>query len=104
MGKAGHPHDVRELFDPVGLGQVGAPLSGDTHGQRFDTAHKARIEPLRLAHHLDPLEALQNLLPDDPKLQFGEPHADAAVDAEAERKMGARARRYRPPSPRAASP
>jgi hypothetical protein len=31
--------------------------------------------------HLDTLEALQHLLPDNPKLQLGEPHADAAVNA-----------------------
>jgi hypothetical protein len=49
------------------------------------------IDPLRFAHHLDPVKTLQHFLPDDLELQFGEPHADAAVNAEAERQMGTRA-------------
>src|ERR1700733_2666447 len=57
--------------------------------QGLDAAHEAGIHPLRLTHHLDPIEALEHLLPHDFQLQFGEPHADAAVDAEAERQMGA---------------
>jgi hypothetical protein len=34
---------VRKFLDPVVPGQDGVPSSGDTHGQRFDAAHKARI-------------------------------------------------------------
>src|SRR5882757_6198673 len=59
------------------------------HRQVLDPPHKARIAPLRLADHFDAVEALQHFLPDDLELQLGEPHADAAVDAEAERQMGA---------------
>ena len=53
---------------------------------------EARIHPLGLADHLDLVEALEDLFPDDLQLQLGEPHADAAVDAEAERQMRARPR------------
>src|SRR5437667_7953544 len=59
--------------------------------QLFDAANKAGIDPLRLADHLDAVETLQHFVPHDLELQLGEPHADAAVDAEAERQMGARA-------------
>src|ERR1700722_2016236 len=61
------------------------------HRQGLDAAHKAGINPLRLTDHLDPLEPLQYLLPDDLQLQLGEPHADAAVDAETERQVDFRA-------------
>src|SRR6201995_3287838 len=57
--------------------------------QDLDAANEGGIDPLRLTHHLDPVEALEHLLPDDLQLQFSEPHANAAVDAEAERQMGA---------------
>src|SRR6476620_4852407 len=69
-----------------------AKSAGDAHGQRLVALDEARIDPLRLADHFDALEPLQHFLPDDAKLQLREPHADAAVDAEAERQMGARAR------------
>src|ERR1700730_16606296 len=61
----------------------------NAHRQGLDAAHKAGIDPLRFADHLDPVEPLQHLLPYDLQLQLGKPHADAAVDAEAERQMGA---------------
>src|ERR1700759_5562803 len=57
--------------------------------QDLDAANEGGIDPLRLADHLDPVEALEHLLPDDLELQLGEPHADAAVDAEAERQVDA---------------
>ncbi|GCC45655.1 hypothetical protein chiPu_0029673, partial [Chiloscyllium punctatum] len=62
----------------------------DPHRQVLDAADEAGIDPLRLADHLDAVETLQHLLPHDLELQFGEPHADAAVDAEAERQMDPR--------------
>src|SRR5207302_9650669 len=65
------------------------PLRGYAHRQGLDAAYKAGIDPLRLADHLDLLEALEHLLPDDLQLQLGQPHADAAMDAEAERQMRA---------------
>src|SRR5579883_1211477 len=67
-----------------GEGTGGAASAWNPDRQIFDAAHEAGIEPLRLAHHLDGLEALQDLLPDNAQLQLGEAHADAAVDAEAE--------------------
>src|SRR5581483_8622164 len=48
--------------------------------------------PLGLVDHLYSVEALEDLFPDDLQLQLGQPHADAAVDAEAERQMRARPR------------
>src|SRR6185437_836974 len=58
----------------------------------FVALDEAGIDSLRLADYLDPVEPLQHLLPDDLQLQFRKPHADAAVDAEAEREMIAGAR------------
>src|SRR5262249_60291061 len=59
--------------------------------QLFDAAREGGVDPLRLADHLDLLEAFEHLLPDDTKLQLGKTHADAAVDAEAEGEVRARA-------------
>src|SRR6202011_694509 len=53
---------------------------------------EARIHPLGPAYHLNFVEPLQDLLPNDLELQLGEPDPDAAVDAEAERQMLARPR------------
>src|SRR5580704_1044837 len=64
----------------------------DTNRQRLVALDEARIHPLRLVDHLDPVEALEDLLPDNLQLQLGKPHADAAVDTEAERQMDARPR------------
>src|ERR1700722_15204449 len=61
----------------------------NAHRQGLDAADEAGKNPLRLTYDLDPIEALEHLLPHDFQLQFGKPHADAAVDAEAERQMGA---------------
>src|SRR5665647_3765131 len=74
----------------IAVSSRGAPSRWYAYRQGFDAAHEAGINPLRLANHLDPVEAFQHLLPYDSELQFGEPHADAAVDAETERQMGAR--------------
>src|SRR5215475_7806816 len=65
-------------------------LRRNAHGQGLDAAYKAGIYPFRLANHLDPLKTLQDLFPDDFELQLGKPHADAAMDSEAERQMDAR--------------
>src|SRR3954470_2682269 len=67
-------------------------LPRDPHRQRLISLDEARIDPLGLADHLDAVEALQHLFPDDLELELGKPHADAAVDAEAEGEVGARPR------------
>src|SRR5512139_3786916 len=46
-------------------------LRRDADRQLLDAAHETRIDPLGLADHLDLLEALQHLLPDDAQLQLG---------------------------------
>src|SRR5205814_10124211 len=69
--------------------KVVASSRWNTYRQGFDAAHEAGIHPLRFANHLDPIETFQHFLPHDLQLQFGEPHADTAMDAEAERQMGA---------------
>src|SRR5581483_9307169 len=69
-----------------------AGLAGYAHRQGLVPLDEAGIDPLGFTDHLDPVEALEHLLPDDPELQLGEPHADAAVDAEAEREVRARPR------------
>src|SRR3984957_13181893 len=75
----------------VGKAQACPPLGRNAHRQRGVSLDKAGIDPLRFADHLDRVKSFQHLLPDDLELQFGQPHADAAVDAEAERQMRARA-------------
>src|SRR6267142_6220598 len=73
----------------VGKAQACPPSSWNAHRQGFDAPHETGIHPLRLAHHLDLVETLQHLLLYDLQLQCGEPHADAAMNAEAERQMRA---------------
>jgi hypothetical protein len=46
-------------------------LSDNPHRQRLIPLHEARVDARGFAHHLDVLEALQDLLPDDLQLQFG---------------------------------
>src|SRR3954470_16189072 len=71
------------------VGSAACPPSGrNAYRQRLDAAHKAGIDPLRLADDFDAVEPLQHFLPHDLQLQFGQPHADAAMNAEAERQMG----------------
>jgi len=91
MRKPAAPEKPFALSALASLGELkDRPCSrGNTHRQRFDAAHKTGIDPLRFADHLDAFEALEHFLPHDLQLQFGQPHADAAVDAEAERQMGA---------------
>src|SRR5262249_35867560 len=67
-------------------------LCGNPYRQGLVALDEAGINPLRLIDHLDLVETLEDLLPDDLQLQLGEPHADAAVDAEAERDVRARPR------------
>src|SRR6185437_10840670 len=59
-------------------------LRRDAHRHRLEALHEVRVHPLRLADHLDLREAAQDLLPHDAQLHLGQPHADAAMDAEAE--------------------
>src|SRR3954452_24898487 len=68
-----------------------ANLSRDPHRQGFETLHETRIDPLGFADHLDVVESLEDLFPDNLELDLAKPQADAAVDAEAEREMRARA-------------
>src|SRR5262249_39005353 len=65
-------------------------LPGYADWKDLVAADEAGIDALRLANDLDAVEPLQHLFPDDAQLQLGKPHADAAVDAETERQMGAR--------------
>src|SRR5207248_7891900 len=79
------------IFSPPILSPQGLFNSRlDAHRQRFDAADEAGIHPLRLADHLDPVEPFQHFLPHDLQLQLGQPHADAAVNAEAEGQVSAR--------------
>src|SRR6516165_695631 len=61
----------------------------DTDREGLVALDETRIHPLRLVHHLDLVETPEDLLPDNLQLQLGKSHADAAMDAEAERQMGA---------------
>src|ERR1700694_1103296 len=66
--------------------------AGDADRQGLIALHKTRIHPLGLGDHLNIVEALEDFFPDDLQLQLGQPQADAAVNTEAERDMGARPR------------
>src|ERR1700733_3013822 len=66
--------------------------AADAHRQGLVTLHKARIHPPGLSDHLNMVEALEYLFPDNLQLKLRQPDPDAAVDAEAERDMGARPR------------
>ena len=65
------------------------------HRQGLVALDEAGIHPLRLADHLNVVEALEDFFPDDLQLQLGQPDADAAMDAEAERQMRCAAGRGR---------
>src|SRR6185312_7144136 len=70
----------------------GVNSRGDTNRQGFVALDEAGIHPLGLVDHLNLVEALEDFFPDDLQLQLGKTHADAAMDAEAERQMRARPR------------
>ena len=59
-------------------------LRWNPHRQRPDAVDKVGIDPPRFAHHLDHRIPGQHFLPQDAKLQFGQPVADAAMNAKAE--------------------
>lgn len=59
--------------------------------QAGDAANEIGKQALGLANDLHEVEALLDFLPVDPKLQFGQAVAHAAMDAIAERKVLARA-------------
>src|SRR5271167_4315860 len=67
-------------------------LRRNAHRQRPDPMDEVRINALPRAHDLDHRVALEDLFPQDAQLQFGEPIADAAMDAEAEGEVLPRAR------------
>src|SRR5438128_325846 len=71
-------------------GMTTSSLVQDSDRQRTYPANKIRIEPRRRTHDLETKLALQDFLPENADLLLGEPVADAAVDAGAERKMLAR--------------
>src|SRR3954471_13488796 len=68
------------------------PSTRNSYRQRLISLDEARIDPLRRADHLDAVEALQHLFPDDLELELGKTHADAAVDTETEGEMRPRPR------------
>src|SRR6266702_1693636 len=57
------------------------------HRKRADAANEIRIEPFRRTRDLEAKIALQDFLPEDPDLLFGEAVADATMDAGPERQM-----------------
>src|SRR5882757_7522464 len=65
-------------------------LGADDHRQRTDAADEVGVEPHRWTGDLKHEVALQDLLPQDFELHLGQPVADAAMDAGAERQMLAR--------------
>ena len=53
--------------------------------QLFVAFHEARLHSYRVASHLDVLEALHDLFPDNAKLHLGKTVAHTTVNAESER-------------------
>jgi hypothetical protein len=64
----------------------------DADWHRAHAVDEVRVGAARRRQHLDDPMTRQQLLPQDAQLQFGEPIADAAMDAEAEGQMLARPR------------
>src|ERR1700689_4251300 len=64
----------------------------DPHRQFADPLDEGREHTLRLTDNLDSWQAIEDFLPQDLQLHFGQALADAAVNAEAERQMLARSR------------
>src|SRR5438477_9785590 len=90
IGAGFNPSLARALQSPARMEP--AASGRDPHRQRRITVHEVRQHALGLADHLD-LEievALQNFFPHDLELQLGQPVADAAMNAKAERNVLAR--------------
>src|ERR1700709_2705408 len=68
------------------------PLGWNTYGQPTEPPAELGVDATRFPNHLDLREARQDFLPQDLQLQFGQPVADTAMDAETERQMLPRAR------------
>src|SRR5260370_34568171 len=72
---------------------LGRPrLTGDPHRERGDAVDEVGVDALGFVHDLDHREALHDFLPHDRQLHFGQPVADAPMDAEAERHVMPRPR------------
>src|SRR3984957_2022186 len=67
--------------------RLGLTLSRDSHRQFADPVNERREHPLRLADNLDVGQAIEDFLPQNLQLHFGQALADAAVNAEAERQV-----------------
>ena len=61
-----------------------ALLHRDADWHRAHAVDEVRVRAARRRQHLDDGMARQQFLPQDAQLQFGEPVADAAMDAETE--------------------
>jgi hypothetical protein len=79
----GRVHAVPLLFAIPTTGQF-TRLGSNAYRQCLIAFDEARVDTLGLSDHLNSVEALQHFLPNDPKLEFGQPQADAAMNAEAE--------------------
>jgi hypothetical protein len=65
--------------------QKASALSRDPHRQFGDPVDEGREQPLRLADDLDSGQAIEDFLPKNLQLHFGQALTHAAVNAEAER-------------------
>src|ERR1700730_8845180 len=64
--------------------------TGNAHRQFAESPHERGTNSRGLAHHLDGLEAAQDLFPEDFQLRLGKPVTDTTVDAEAKGQVLAR--------------
>ena len=64
----------------------------EANGKVRIAPHEIGVDALGLARDLDAAEAFEDFFPENAQLQFREPVADAAMDAEAEGEMLARTR------------
>jgi hypothetical protein len=70
--------------DPAVADADAALMQGDADWHRAHAVDEVGVRAARRRQHLDDGMARQQFLPQDAQLQFREPVADAAMDAEAE--------------------
>src|SRR5258708_40140699 len=75
------------MRSPAQGARLGWPLTRDPHRQFADPADEGGKHPLRRADDLDAWQAIEDFLPENLQLHFGQALADTAVNAETERQM-----------------
>src|SRR5580693_3661741 len=85
------PRTARSANPPSRPTRLSDRSGGEAYRQRFDRAQEVRVGVDRLVQYFDLQIAVQDFLPEDAQLKFGETVAEAAVNTEAEGEVLARA-------------